>query len=66
LPPVEPGDRVDVLVTVGDAPTVTVASRAVVVDVTEDAVTVAVPTDRAPRVAFGAVAGAVTLALRGP
>jgi Flp pilus assembly protein CpaB len=70
-PPVMPGDRVDVLITVVGAdadeglPTVVAATDAMVLDVAEVAVTIAVPEGRAPRVAFGLAAGHVTLALRG-
>jgi pilus assembly protein CpaB len=65
IPVLDIGDRVDVLVTLGEPPTVVVADDAVVVDVNDESVTVAVPRDDAPRVAFGVVAGGVTLALRG-
>jgi pilus assembly protein CpaB len=72
-PPVASGDRVDVLVTIVGAggggglevPTVVAAPRALVVDVTETAVTVAVPAERASRVAFGIAAGHVVLAVAG-
>lgn len=64
------GDRVDVLATfdtgTGDGardPTFAVAQAAVVVDVGDDGVTVAVPAADAPRVAFALAAGIVTLAL---
>ncbi len=64
------GDVVDVLATVdpelsGAEPTFAVATHALVVDVAEDAVTVAVDEDAAPRVAFAVVHGIVTLVLRG-
>ena len=72
-PPVRPGDVVDVLATfvTGDAttdyedraPTVVVARRALVVAHDEDAVTVAVGSDEAARVAFAVGVGTVTLAL---
>jgi Flp pilus assembly protein CpaB len=65
-PVLDVGDRVDVLVTLGEPPTVVVADDALVVDVSDETVTVAVPRDAAPKVAFGVVAGGVTLALRGP
>jgi Flp pilus assembly protein CpaB len=66
------GDVVDVLATFdpdaaapsGD-PTFAVAERAVVVDVDDGAVTVAVGADEAPRVAFALAQGVVTLALVG-
>lgn len=70
-----PGDRVDVLATfdVADAgaqpagpPTFPVAAGALVVDATDDAITVAVTADEAPRVAFALARGTVTLALTGP
>ncbi|MCU1485433.1 MAG: Flp pilus assembly protein RcpC/CpaB [Actinomycetia bacterium] len=70
--PLEVGDRVDVLATfdagtTGEGePTFAVARRAVVVHVGEDAVTVAVSTSAAPRVAYALAAGAVTLVLSGP
>jgi len=72
-PPLEVGDRVDVLVTLADAtpddpsapPTVEVAAAALVVDVDgeADAVTVAVPAGEAPAVAYAVTTGAVSLAL---
>lgn len=67
--PVRAGDRVDVLATLDPAaapdlePTFVVAAAAVVVDVTESAVTVAVSPDEAKRVAYSTVQGAVTLSL---
>ncbi|MDP8992888.1 MAG: RcpC/CpaB family pilus assembly protein, partial [Actinomycetota bacterium] len=62
------GQRVDVLATfdVTDGrsePTFPVASAALVVDVGEEAVTVAVGPEEAPRVAFAVARGTVTLAL---
>lgn len=70
------GHRVDVLATFevadgvdgsGDAaPTFPVATEALVVDVADDSVTVAVPPDQAARVAFALARGTVTLALSGP
>lgn len=67
-----PGDVVDVLATFdpsltgdGGDPTVVVASDALVVAAREDAVTVAVDTEVAPRLAFALTAGAVTLVLSG-
>ncbi|HEX9682206.1 MAG TPA: SAF domain-containing protein [Acidimicrobiales bacterium] len=63
------GDRVDVLATVDagtdSPPTTRIVRRALVVDVNEDGVTLAVPSDAAPRLAFALVAGVVTLALAG-
>jgi Flp pilus assembly protein CpaB len=69
--PVAPGDVVDVLATFdpdlaeGHDPTVAVAREAVVVDVEEEAVVVAVTPSQAPRVAFAVAAGAVALAVLG-
>lgn len=65
----EPGDLVDVLATfdpsvAGDGePTVAVALGAVVIAARDDAVTVAVAAEEAPRLAFALTAGAVTLVL---
>jgi Flp pilus assembly protein CpaB len=70
-PPLDRGDRVDVLVVVaaevaGDGPPgFAIATDATVVDVDDDAVTVAVERDEAPRVAAALGVGAVTLALVG-
>ena len=68
--PLARGDLVDVLATFdptlaagGGEPTVAVARAALVVDVGEDAVTIAVTEPRAPRVAFALATGSVTLAL---
>lgn len=77
-----PGHRVDVLATLelgggalvegaapaggGAAPTFPVATGALVVDADDDAVTVAVTPDEAPRVAFALARGTVTLALTSP
>jgi Flp pilus assembly protein CpaB len=67
--PVEHGDVVDVLATFdpdlagGSDPTVAVARGAVVIDVAEEAVVVAVTPGQAPRVAFASAAGAVALAV---
>ena len=67
--PVQPGDVVDVLATLdpdlaeGADPTVAVARGAVVVDVGEEGVVVAVTPGQAPRVAFAVAAGAVALAV---
>lgn len=75
MPRVTSGDRVDVLATfdVGDGtgestsePSFAVASDAEVLQVTADAVTVAVEARHAPRVAFALAKAAVTLVLRGP
>lgn len=66
--PLAVGDVVDVLATLDPEsaqPTFAVARDAAVVHVGESAVTVAVPLDDAPRVAFALAVGAVTLALSG-
>lgn len=60
MPPLQRGDRVDVL-----APSV-VAADAVVLDVGDTVVTVAVVADDAPRVADALARGPVTLALASP
>ena len=74
VPPLAVGDRVDVLATFdvyvdeggsGAEPTGVVAAEALVVDVGDGAVTVAVPERDAPQVAFAAARGTVTLALVG-
>ena len=62
--PVEVGDTVDVLASF-ESETITVATDALVVDVGEDAVTVAVDADDAAGVAYAVTAGVVTLALSG-
>ena len=79
-PPVAVGDTVDLLATFdpgasgvpggagagsGGAPSFAVARRALVVHVGDDAVTVAVPSADAPRVAFALAQGLVTVALSG-
>lgn len=70
-PPVAVGDLVDVLVALpveaagGGPPGFELATGVVVVDVTEAAVTVAVPRSVAPRLAVAFGQGAVTLALAG-
>jgi Flp pilus assembly protein CpaB len=78
-PPLEPGNRVDVLATFGAPdpytgeahtsgaaePTFIVATAAMVVMVTEEAVTLAVSGEEAPRLAFALTVGVVTLALVG-
>jgi Flp pilus assembly protein CpaB len=66
--PLEVGDVVDVLATTGEdvvPPTTTVSAGAVVLDVVDDAVTVAVPADEAARVAYAVATGVVTLTLAG-
>ena len=68
--PVALGDHVDVLATFdpkdsAGEPTVTVAHDALVVAVGKDAVTVAVATAAAPRVAYALATGTVTLVLSG-
>lgn len=71
-PPLEVGDRVDVLVALPlDAPGAgppgfVVAAGALVVAVQDTAVTVAVRPEAAPRIAVALGSGAVTLALVGP
>jgi Flp pilus assembly protein CpaB len=68
-PPLEAGDRVDVLVAVSPEaagsgpPGFALAEAALVVDVDDAAATVAVPRDLAPRLAAAFGQGAVTLAL---
>lgn len=69
-PAVRVGDRVDVLATfdVGggdEPPTGTVADAVTVIAVDDVSVTVAVPVDAAPRVAFAAARGTVALAIVG-
>ena len=74
--PVRTGDRVDVLATFetaepagdggGQEPTFPVATAALVVDVGDEAVTVAVSQHEAPRVAFAVARGTVVLALAAP
>lgn len=69
-PKLRTGDVVDVLATLdaevgaGEEPTVEVAVGALVVDMGEEAATVAVAPDEARRVAFALTAGSVTLTLR--
>jgi Flp pilus assembly protein CpaB len=65
--PVQPGDHVDVLVTVegSDPPTSVVATDALVVASGDAGVTVAVDAADAPAVAYALTHGAVTLALSG-
>jgi Flp pilus assembly protein CpaB len=69
-PPLAVGDHADVVVALapeaagGGPPGFTLAPRALVVDVTDTAVTLAIPEDAAPRLAVAFGAGAVTLALR--
>jgi Flp pilus assembly protein CpaB len=69
-PPLHAGDRVDVLATfaLGDGaqgrePTFPVAVRALVLDVADNAITVAVTEHEAPRVAFALAQGTIALAL---
>jgi Flp pilus assembly protein CpaB len=70
--PLVPGDNVDVLATFDPSgsteadPTFPVARGALVVDVAEDSVTVAVAPQEAARVAFAVTTGVVTLALAAP
>lgn len=61
-PPLRRGDRVDVLAAGEDGGT-TVAVGALVVDVAEEVVTVAVTAEEAPAVAFAVARGIVVLAL---
>lgn len=68
--PLRPGDLVDVVASfdptlVERDPSVVVAGEVVVVDVTDDAVSVAVPRSRVTDVAFALTNGIVTLALVG-
>lgn len=69
-PPLHNGDHVDVLATfassdtaAGRDPTFPVAVNALVLDVTDNAITVAVTEHEAPRVAFALAQGTITLAL---
>lgn len=71
-PPLSLGDLVDVLVVLPpetesgrDPPAFPVTERATVVDVADDAISVAVPEDDAPRVAWAVTQGAAVLALAG-
>jgi len=71
-PPVATGDLVDVFVVLSagtdsgrDPPAFSVAERATVVDVADDAISVAVPEDDAARVAWAVTQGAAVLALAG-
>jgi Flp pilus assembly protein CpaB len=70
-PPLDVGDVVDVVVAVptdeagSGPPGFTLVTGALVVAVSEDATTIAVPRDDVPRVAVALGAGAVTLALVG-
>lgn len=71
-PPASVGDLVDVLATfataeAGSAPTVVVAAaaRVLALDDESDTVTVAVPADEAPAVAYAITAATITLALSG-
>ena len=73
MPPVTVGDLVDVVAVVagaggdegGDEPAFTLVGGATVVDVNDQAVSVAVPRPDAPRVAWAVAHGAVHLALVG-
>ncbi len=68
-PPLEVGQRVDVLAVVaadGGAQAAVLAAGAPVVDVGEAAITVAVDPGAVPRIAAALAEGAVTLALHGP
>jgi len=72
-PPLHAGDRVDVLATfasseggtAGRDPTFPVAVNALVLDVADNAITVAVTEHEAPRVAFALAQGTIALALTG-
>jgi len=80
VPPVHPGDRVDVVALTPapsdpeaeaeepeapPAPATTLVEQALVVDVSDTAVTIAVPLPLAPAVAYGAAQGLVILTLVG-
>ena len=73
-PPLEVGDRVDVIITLDASasgigagpPAFPIARAASVLEVTEAAVAIAVTADQAPKVAFGAAQGAVSLVLAPP
>lgn len=74
VPPLAVGDLVDLVTVVpaggseagtGDDPAFTLVERAVVLAVAEQAITVAVPDQDAPRVAWAVANGAVVLALAG-
>jgi Flp pilus assembly protein CpaB len=71
-PPLTVGDQVDVLAVLpperaaSDEPAFPLVERAVVVDVGDEGVTVAVPRPDSPRVAFALAQGVVVLALAGP
>ena len=73
-PPLEVGDRVDVIVTLDASasgmgagpPAFPIARAAKVLEVTEAAVAIAVSADQAPKVVFGAAQGAVSLVLAPP
>ena len=69
--PLSVGDRLDLVAAVGGtdssesrSPAFVLAENALVVAVDEQSVTVAIPADDAPRVAFGIVTGSVVPALR--
>jgi Flp pilus assembly protein CpaB len=65
-PPVRAGDSVDVLVVVDPQPAAVVAAAAVVVDVAEESVTLAVSAAEAELLAQAVTRGALTLAVRSP
>ncbi|WP_436795040.1 SAF domain-containing protein [Actinospongicola halichondriae] len=70
IAPTQPGDLVDVIASFDPAlsirdPSLVIAADAVVVDVADDAVTVAVTRERVTEVAFALANGIVTLALVG-
>lgn len=62
-PPLRRGDRVDVLAAGDEGGAATVAVGALVVDVADEVVTVAVTSEEAPVVAYAVARGVVTLAL---
>ncbi|MDQ3757355.1 MAG: flagellar biosynthesis protein FlgA, partial [Actinomycetota bacterium] len=57
------GDRVDVLAAGDEGGAATVAAGALVVDVADEVVTVAVSAEESPAVAYAVARGVVTLAL---
>jgi Flp pilus assembly protein CpaB len=70
-PPLQIGDRVDLLaaLAIGDSPdgmpTAPLVESGLVVDISDEAVTVAVPTESAPSVAYAISQGFVVIALTG-
>jgi Flp pilus assembly protein CpaB len=71
-PPLHVGDRVDVLAVIatqeepdGGVPAAPLVEDALVVDLEDEAVSVAVPWDQAPAVAYAVTQGSVVLALAG-